>query len=107
MSQEKLTTRTAFAKTPALTHSTLVEANEQHAYGVRGAPPAIRLLDKADVLAITNVSFPTIWSWMRAGKFPRSLVVGGKSMWRSDEIDAWLANLPKRVLKGDAEVEVA
>jgi predicted DNA-binding transcriptional regulator AlpA len=74
---------------------------------VRGArAPPVRLLDKNDILAITNVTFPTIWAWMRAGKFPRSRVVGGKSMWLSDEIDAWLTELPVRVLKGDeARVE--
>ena len=80
--------------------------DQQNVHGAR-APPAVRLLGKAEVCAIANVTFPTIWAWMRAGTFPRSCAVGGKSMWRSDEIDVWLANLPKRVLKGDAEVEVA
>jgi predicted DNA-binding transcriptional regulator AlpA len=63
--------------------------------------PLVHLLDKAEVCAITNVTFPTIWSWMRAGTFPRSRVVGGKSMWRSDEVEQWLASLPVRALKGD------
>ena len=75
-----------------------------------GAPPGwlgAHLLGKRQVLAITNVTFPTIWLWMRAGKFPRSRVVGGKSMWLSSEIEAWLASLPVRKLKGDApEVQV-
>jgi hypothetical protein len=44
---------------------------------------------------------------MRAGTFPRARVVGGRSMWRSDEVDAWMAALPVRPLKGDAEVSVA
>jgi predicted DNA-binding transcriptional regulator AlpA len=66
-------------------------------------PP--RLLSKADILTITNVSFPTVWAWMRAGRFPRSRIVGGKSMWRSDEIDAWMAELPTRPLKGDADAD--
>jgi hypothetical protein len=44
---------------------------------------------------------------MRAGKFPRSRVVGGRSMWRSDEIDVWLTGLPIRRLKGDAELNGA
>jgi predicted DNA-binding transcriptional regulator AlpA len=39
---------------------------------------------------------------MRAGRFPRSRVVGGKSMWRSDEVQAWLDALPVRPLKGDS-----
>jgi predicted DNA-binding transcriptional regulator AlpA len=72
-----------------------------------GRPPPIHLLDKKDILEITNVTFPTIWAWMRAGTFPRSRVVGGKSMWLSSDIDAWLANLPMRTLKGDAEVGVS
>jgi predicted DNA-binding transcriptional regulator AlpA len=62
-------------------------------------PP--RLLDKAEVCAIANVSFPTIWAWQRKGTFPRSRIVGGKSMWLSTEIEQWLASLPVRTLKGD------
>jgi predicted DNA-binding transcriptional regulator AlpA len=69
------------------------------------APPPVRLLGKAEVLQITGVSFPTVWAWMRAGTFPRSRIVGGKSMWRSDEIDAWLAGLKVRPLKGDAPAD--
>jgi predicted DNA-binding transcriptional regulator AlpA len=64
-----------------------------------------RLLSKAEVLAIVGVSFPTIWSWMRAGKFPRARISGSgrnsKSVWRSDEVEQWLAQLPVRKLKGD------
>ena len=65
-------------------------------------PPAVRLLDKHAVMAIADCSYPTLWAWQRAGKFPRSRVVGGKSMWLSTDIDAWLAALPIRKLKGDA-----
>jgi predicted DNA-binding transcriptional regulator AlpA len=65
------------------------------------APPAVRLLGKPEVCAIANATFPSIWGWMRAGTFPRSRVVGGRSMWLSTDIDAWLAGLPVRVLKGD------
>jgi predicted DNA-binding transcriptional regulator AlpA len=64
-------------------------------------PPSVRLLDKHDILEITRVSYPTIWARMRDGSFPRSRVLGGKSMWRSDEVEAWLAALPVRRLKGD------
>jgi predicted DNA-binding transcriptional regulator AlpA len=67
-----------------------------------GSGPPVRLMSKAEVLNITGFSFPTIWKWMRAGHFPRSRVAGGRSVWRSDEVQAWLANLQVRRLKGDA-----
>jgi len=69
----------------------------------RGPPSLVlRLLTKPEVLLIAGgVSYPTLWSWMRAGRFPRSRVVGGKSMWRSDEVQLWLDALPVRPLKGD------
>jgi predicted DNA-binding transcriptional regulator AlpA len=77
-------------------------------HGPRGPPPAVRLIGKHEVLAITGVSHPTVWTWMRAGTFPRSRIVGGKSMWLSTDIDRWLAALPIRPLKGDpAPVETA
>jgi predicted DNA-binding transcriptional regulator AlpA len=65
-------------------------------------PPAVRLLSKREVLAITGVSYPTLWSWMRAGEFPRARICGGKSKWISTEVEDWMKNLPKRRLKGDA-----
>jgi predicted DNA-binding transcriptional regulator AlpA len=75
--------------------------------GVRGdaapAAPPVRLLSKPEVLAITNVSYPTLWSWMRRGEFPRARIAGSKNFWRSDEVDAWLAGLQVRRLKGDAD----
>ena len=61
----------------------------------------VRLRDKREILAITGLTYPTIWKMMRAGTFPRSRVVGGKSMWRSDEVDEWFDGLPIRRLKGD------
>jgi predicted DNA-binding transcriptional regulator AlpA len=67
-------------------------------------PP--RLLSKAEVCAIAGATYPTVWKWMTVKRFPHPRVVGGKSMWLSSEIDAWMANLPLRRLKGD-DVEVA
>jgi predicted DNA-binding transcriptional regulator AlpA len=79
--------------------------HDERSVRAANAPPAregAHLLSKRQVLAIINVSYPTLWSWMRQGKFPRSRVVGGKSMWLSTDIEAWLATLPVRKLKGDA-----
>ena len=62
----------------------------------------LRMLAKPEVLLIAGgVSYVTLWSWMRAGAFPRARIVGGKSMWRSDEVEVWLEALPVRPLKGD------
>ena len=57
------------------------------------------LLGRHDVVAMAGVTYPTIWFWMRGGKFPRSRIVGGKSMWVASEIEAWIAALPVRPLK--------
>jgi predicted DNA-binding transcriptional regulator AlpA len=82
--------------------------DREHVYGARAPPPLVeRLLSKYEVMTITGLSYPTLWQWMRDGRFPRSRIVGGKSMWLSTEIDAWLAGLPVRPLKGDAPDEVA
>jgi predicted DNA-binding transcriptional regulator AlpA len=79
------------------------QRDRKRAHGARAPPaPAVRLIGKPEVCAIANATFPTIWSMMRAGTFPRARIVGGRSMWRSDEVDAWLAGLPVRPLKGDA-----
>jgi predicted DNA-binding transcriptional regulator AlpA len=83
--------------------------DERNAQAAR-APPAqlgVRLLSKPEILDITGVSYPTIWAWMRAGSFPRSRIAGGKSVWRSDEVDAWLSALPVRKLKGDEPTEAS
>ena len=66
--------------------------DREHTHGPRGPPPAVRLMSKHEVLAVVGCSYPTLWAWMRAGTFPRGRVVGGKSMWLSTEIDAWLEN---------------
>jgi predicted DNA-binding transcriptional regulator AlpA len=83
--------------------------DQQNVHGAR-APP-VRLLDKHAILALTGMSYVTIWGWMRSGQFPRSRVVGhgkqSKSVWFSTEIDAWLAGLPVRKLKGDNTDEAA
>lgn len=52
-------------------------------------PP--RLLTKHEVCAIVGgVSFVTLWKMVRRGDFPAGRVVGGKTLWRSDEVAAWV-----------------
>lgn len=65
------------------------------------AESAVRLISKPEVLDKVGVTFPTIWKWMREGKFPRSRQLGGKSCWIESEVEAWINALPTRRLKGD------
>ena len=81
--------------------------HDEHAARAPPAPLGARLLSKREVLAIVGVSYPALWSMMRAGTFPRSRVAGGKSVWLSSEIEDWLSQLPLRQLKGDREDEAA
>ena len=60
-----------------------------------------RLVHKREVLDRVPVSYPTIWSMMRAGTFPRSRRVGGKVCWLELELDAWISSRPVQPLKGD------
>ena len=64
---------------------------------------AIRLISKPEVLDRVGVTYPTLWGWMRAGKFPRSRELGGKAAWVEAEVEAWITALPVRRLKGDAK----
>lgn len=77
------------------------EEEKQCVAQLRAELSAPHLLSKAEVMAITGRSYPTIWKWMRDGKFPRSRIVGDQSMWRSDEVYQWRDTLPLRPLKGD------
>ena len=61
-----------------------------------------RLLSRAEVIELTGVSGVTLWSWQRAGKFPRSRNLNSKAVWLSSEVEAFLNNLPITRLKGDA-----
>ena len=76
----------------------------QRTHRARG-PPSLPLRLLTVLLIAGGISYVTVWSWMRAGTFPRSRVVGGKSMWRSDEVQAWLDALPIRPLKGDSGLD--
>jgi predicted DNA-binding transcriptional regulator AlpA len=60
-----------------------------------------RLLSKPEVLDRVGVTYPTLWSWMLRGEFPRSRKLGGKAAWVESEVEAWIGTLPVRRLKGD------
>ena len=61
------------------------------------------LLSRHEIVALSGFTYPWLWQMMRRGLFPRGRIVGGKTMWLSTEVDAWLAGLPVRQLKGDGD----
>jgi predicted DNA-binding transcriptional regulator AlpA len=65
--------------------------------------PGARLLDRKELIAKVKLTYPTIWKQMREGTFPHSRAIGGKAVWVEAEIDEWIANLPRRQLKGETE----
>jgi prophage regulatory protein len=66
--------------------------------------PGARLLSKGEMLDKVGVSYPTIWKLMRQGAFPRAVVIGGgKNAWLEHEVDEFIANLPRRRLKGQTD----
>jgi predicted DNA-binding transcriptional regulator AlpA len=105
--QPKTKPATAKAKAAGNSRQRRTAALLERTNALKDADLEVRLLSKPEVLAITGTSYPTLWQMMREGKFPRARIHGGRSMWRSDEIDKWLAGLPLRPLKGDMPVEAA
>ena len=60
-----------------------------------------RLIFRSELIDIVGVSYVTVWSWMRAGTFPRGRDIGGRTAWIEFEVAAWIASRPIRRLKGD------
>ena len=73
----------------------------KRAHGAR-APPDVRLLSKHEVLDLVGKSYPTLWAWMVAGRFPKPVVVGNENRWFASEVAEWVRSPPRRRLKGDA-----
>ena len=74
------------------------QAEPDKAAATAATNPA-RFINKKQMLARVGASYPSIWQWMREGKFPRSRELGGKAAWLESEIEAWIVNRPIRRLK--------
>jgi predicted DNA-binding transcriptional regulator AlpA len=61
-----------------------------------------RLVYKLEVLDRVGKTYPTIWQWMREGKFPLSREVGGQVAWIEAEIDKWIEDRPQSQYKRSA-----
>ena len=67
------------------------------------APCGPRLLSKFEVVLRTKTSFPTLWQWMRDGRFPRARDLNGKTVWLETEVDEFLESLPPKTYLGDPQ----
>ena len=67
--------------------------------------PTLVFLSKAQVLQKIPVTAPTLWAWVRQGKFPRPRAIFNKTVWVAAEVDAWMEARPhreyKRITTGD------
>ena len=61
--------------------------------------PTLVFLSKAQVLKKIPVTAPTLWAWVRQGKFPRPRAIFNKTVWVAAEVDAWMQARPPREYK--------
>jgi prophage regulatory protein len=64
------------------------------------AEPPLVFLSKAQVLKKVPVTAPTLWSWVRQGKFPKPRAISpNKTVWLEADVDAWMKAQPVRQYK--------
>ena len=62
--------------------------------------PTLVFLSKAQVLKKIPVTAPTLWAWVRAGKFPRPRAISpNKTVWVGSEFDELMRSRPLRNYK--------
>ena len=61
--------------------------------------PTLVFLSKAQVLKKIPVTAPTLWAWVRQGKFPRPRAIFNKTVWVAAEVEAWMEARPQRQYK--------
>ena len=55
------------------------------------------MLRMPQVLERTGVCRATLYAWLREGKFPAPVELGGNSIgWPESEIEAWIASRPRK-----------
>ena len=77
----------------------------------RDASAPRKLISKRELLNLIPLSYPAIWTRMRAGEFPLSVkldAAGSKVFWYLDEVQTWIESRPRSELKPlPAEAEAA
>ncbi|MCW5692278.1 MAG: helix-turn-helix domain-containing protein [Pseudolabrys sp.] len=69
---------------------------------LRSALKAERWLKRKELELYLGVSYPTIWKWVRASKFPAATDLNGMPRWSLKAVDAWLEAQPQRAAKAPA-----
>ncbi|MEX2454995.1 MAG: AlpA family phage regulatory protein [Rhodospirillaceae bacterium] len=54
------------------------------------------LISKPEMLDMVCMTYVSVWKLIRAGQFPRAVMIGGRTFWFIDEIEGWLANRPRQ-----------
>ena|SRR5262245_20271454 len=62
---------------------------------------AERLVHKKELLERTGRSYSHICQLMKQGKFPKPRDFNGRPAWRNSDINAWINNMPERLVRGD------
>jgi predicted DNA-binding transcriptional regulator AlpA len=71
-----------------------------------------QLISRARLLELLDVTYPTLWNWVRAGHFPPPRTLSGnekrgKLAWVESEVQEWIASRPVRLPKGSTMTEAA
>ena len=49
------------------------------------------LIGAKEVARLLSIVPSTLWSWHSAGKLPAPIRLGGRTLWRRAELEAWVA----------------
>lgn len=62
----------------------------------------MNLITYTELKNLVPVSKTTLWRWENAGKFPRRIRLGARSIaWSLDEIHNWLSTRPRGMAVGN------
>jgi len=74
-----------------MVHREITEANKGQDIDHRRQLPIPLLLTAADAAALTGKSLRTWRTWNAAGLIPKPIRIGRSTLWRTDELRAWVA----------------
>ena len=77
---------------------TTSHAPEPEQISPRGLEPD-RLIGRKELCRFLGVSYPTVWKWLRAGKFIPAIDCNGIPKWQLSAVRSWVNAQPRRVVK--------